>query len=193
MPDLESTYQLLERARQGDRDALDRLFARSLPPLVRWAAGRLPRWARDLTDTHDLVQDTLLKTFKRIESFEPRGVGSLQNYLRHAVLNRIRDELRRFGRQRHGSAVELDSAVPDRSPSPLEEAIGSESLERYERALARLKPAEQEAIVARIELGYSNQELADALGKPTPEAARKAVERAIVRLATEMTRESGEA
>jgi len=34
---LESTQQLLDLVRQGDRDALERLFARCLPPLRRWA------------------------------------------------------------------------------------------------------------------------------------------------------------
>ncbi len=53
-----------------------------------------------------LVQDTLLQTFKRIDAFEPRRVGALQAYLRQAVLNRLRDELRRKGRQ--PPTVELD-------------------------------------------------------------------------------------
>ena len=44
-------------------------------------------------------------------------------------------------------------------------------------------------IIARVEMGYSYEELAEALGKPTPEAARKAARRALVRLAGEMERE----
>ena len=77
-PRPESTAQLLERARAGDRSALDALFARYHPALQRWAAGRLPAWARDLTDTQDLVQDVLLQTFKRLGDFDPRGEGALQ-------------------------------------------------------------------------------------------------------------------
>ena len=85
--------------------------------------------------------------------------------------------------------MEVDSKVPDESPSPLEEAIGSETTERYERALARLKPEDREAIVARVEMGYASYEaLAEALGKPSPDAARKAAQRALIRLATEMSR-----
>jgi hypothetical protein len=41
-------------------------------------------------------------------------------------------------------------------------------------------------VVARLELGLDNQELAAALGKPSPNAARMAVERAFLRLAAEM-------
>jgi RNA polymerase sigma-70 factor, ECF subfamily len=184
--DAESTFHLIERARAGDQQALERLFARHLKPLQRWARGRLPKWARDLADTDDLVQDTLVQTFKRIEGFEPRRVGALQAYLRLAVLNRIRNELRRKGRQPH--ATDLDGIEVESVESPLEQAIGQEAVERYEGALQRLKPEEREAIIARVEMGYSFEELAEALGKPTPDAARKAAHRALVRLAEEMDR-----
>ena len=184
----ESTMRLLERAREGDREALDRLVSRHLIPLKRWAKGRLPRWARDLADTDDLVQDTLLQTFKRIGDFEARGVGALQAYLRQAVVNRVRDELRKKGRR--PESTDLDGLQIDAGLSPLEEAIGRESLARYERALATLTEDERAAIVGRVEMGYSYEELAEVLGKPSSEAARKAARRALVRLTQEMDREA---
>src|SRR5215208_3378585 len=95
---LESTVELLARVRNGDRDALDALFSRCLPPLRRWARGRLPAAARGALDTQDLVQDTILNSLRRLDQFESRHEGALQAYLRQAVLNRIRDEARRFGR-----------------------------------------------------------------------------------------------
>jgi len=184
-----STFDLLVKARAGDHAALEQLFARHLGPLQRWAGGRLPRWARDLAETDDLVQDTLIQTFKRIESFEPRRVGALQAYLRQAVLNRIRDELRRSGRQPDLTA--LDGLELDPARSPLEQAIGHEAVDRYERALERLQPEQREAIIGRVEMGYSYEELAEALGKPTADAARKTAQRALLRLADEMKRERG--
>jgi len=182
----ESTFHLIERARAGDQGALERLFSRHLKPLQRWARGRLPKWARDLADTDDLVQDTLVQTFKRIEAFEPRRVGALQAYLRQAVLNRVRNELRRKGRQ--PDATDLDHVEVESLDSPLELAIGREAVERYEQALQRLTSEEREAIIARVEMGYSYEELAEALDKPTPDAARKAARRALIRLAEEMKR-----
>jgi RNA polymerase sigma factor (sigma-70 family) len=183
-PQLPSSLTLLERARAGDREALESLIARYLPRLQRWASGRLPRWARDMADTQDLVQEALFQTFKRIERFESRGEGALQAYLRQAILNRIREELRRTGRRPARS--ELDSAEEDEGRSPLEQAIGQEAIARYERALALLRPEDRELVVARIELGYTNREIAELLDKPTPNAARMATERAVVRLAKEM-------
>jgi RNA polymerase sigma-70 factor (ECF subfamily) len=181
-----STFRLLARVREGDAAALDALFARYLVPLRRWASGRLPRYARDAADTQDLVQETLLQTFKRIERFEPQREGALQAYLRQALLNRIRDELRRHRRRPAPEAI--DTGIADTGASALEQAIGAEALERYEAALARLKPEEREAIIARVEMGCGYDEMAIALGKPTPDAARKAAQRALVRLAQEMKR-----
>ena len=180
----ESSVHLLARARAGDRSAVDVLMARHLPRLRRWATGRLPRWARDVADTQDLVQDTLLQTFKRIEKIEVRGDGALQAYLRQGVLNRICDEFRRAGRR--PAVVALDSHAPDPAASPLEEAIGREAVDRYETALERLRAEDREAIVARIEMGFTHEEVATLLGKPSANAARMAVERALVRLAAEM-------
>lgn len=182
----ESTFQLIQRFREGDRQALEQLFARHLPRLERWAKGRLPRWARDVADTQDLVQETLLQTFNRIDAFQPEREGALQAYLRQAVMNRIRDEIRRRGRR--PAKVELEETEVDKARSPLEEAVGMEEIERYENALARLRPEERETIILRVELGYTYEEVAGLLGKPTSDAAHKATKRALVRLAEEMAR-----
>lgn len=183
---VESTAQLIERARSGDQVALDALFSRYLLPLRRWASGRLPDWARDLTDTQDLVQDVLLQTFRRLKDFEPRGEGALQGYLRQALKNRLLDELRRVRRRPLHSV--LDSQREDDAPSPLEAAVGQEGIERYERALAALRAEDREAVVARIELGSSYPEIAQMLDKPSPDAARMMVGRALVQLVQEMNR-----
>jgi RNA polymerase sigma factor (sigma-70 family) len=177
---LESTVDLLARVREGDREALDRLFARCLPPLSRWARGRLPTAARGLLDTQDLVQDTVLSSLRHLDHFESRHEGALQAYLRQAVLNRIRDEARRFGRR--PPPAELTDSQPSTAASPLDIAIGREGVERYEAALQRLRPSDREAIIGRIEMQHDYQELATILGKPNANAARLAVTRALARL-----------
>lgn len=183
--DLESSAELLVRVRRGDDAALETLLGRYVPALRRWARGRLPRWARDLAETEDLVQDTLLKSIRCLEGFHHHHDGALQAYLRQAVMNRIRDECRRA--QRRPRCEELDEAAENQGQlSPLESAIGTQAVERYESCLAMLRPDDREAIVGRIELGYSYQELATLLGKPSPDAARVAVSRALVRLAERM-------
>jgi RNA polymerase sigma-70 factor (ECF subfamily) len=182
-----ASVDLLELARAGNRDALEVLFDRYAKPLRQWSSGRLPRWARDILDTQDLVQEALLQTFKRIELFRPEREGALQAYLRQAVMNRIRDEFRRARRRQSAGPIPED--MPAEQPSPLEEAIGAEVAQDYEAALLRLRPEERDAIIGRVEMDLTYEELAEALGRPNANAARSAVVRAIVRLAEEMGRE----
>jgi RNA polymerase sigma-70 factor (ECF subfamily) len=182
--DAESTFVLLDLARAGDSRALDRLFGRYLAPLRRFAHGRLPTPARDLLDTNDLVQETLLHTFRRIEQFEPQREGALLAYLRQAIVNRVRDELRR--RARRPPVETLDAEAPDGGISPLDAAIGRQAADRYESGLQRLSRDDREAVIARIEMGMSFEEVAAAIGKPSAEAARKTVSRALLRLAEAM-------
>ena len=183
-----TTIELLERFKQGDATAVDQLVERSLPPLKRWARGRLPVWARSLTDTQDLVQDAVVRALPHLKTFEGRHPGALQAYLRQAIANHIRDEIRKVQSKPMGAP--LGDSFPDVAPSPLEHAIGRERLERYETALARLRPEEREAIVARLELQQSYEEVALALGKSTPDAARMAVARAVRNLVQAMNEPS---
>src|SRR5215510_11966883 len=171
----EATVALLERVRAGDSRAVDILMARYLPALRRWASGRLPHWARDLRDTDDLVQETLVAALRHLDRFEVRKDGALHAYLRQSVSNRIRDELRRVGRRR--IVDQADEEPEDHSVSPLEAVIGSEALARYERALGQLSADERDAVVARVELGLTYGEIAVALGKSSPDAARMTVSR----------------
>jgi RNA polymerase sigma-70 factor (ECF subfamily) len=186
-PPLETTLALLNRAKAGDADALNQLVERSLPPLRRWARGRLPASARDIAETQDLVQEAVMRTLPRLATFEVRHPGALQAFLRQAVSNHIIDNIRRVSR-RPPITPALPEDAPDLGPSPLEHAIGRESSERYEEALKQLAPADREAIVARLELQQSYEEVALALGKPNANAARMAVLRAIRRLIEAMAK-----
>ncbi len=107
-----TTLRLLLSARTGDEEALEQLFARYVPGLRQWASGRLPGWARDLSDTHDLVQETVFQVFIKLDRFDYRGEGALKAYLRHSLMNRIRNEIRRV--HLRPASEELDSAAQDR-------------------------------------------------------------------------------
>jgi len=182
--EIESTARLLERVRGGDPTARNDLVARYLPMLRRWSHGRLPRVARDITDTDDLVQVALIKALDKVEGFVPRREGAFLAYLRTTVLNSVRDELRQMA-QRPGREP-LDERLPTLEPSSVERAIGKEMLEAYEAALSALPEEHQEAVIMRVEFACTYQEIADALGKPTANAARMTVSRALLRLAEGM-------
>ncbi len=180
----ESTGSLLDRAKDGDRTALDEICARYLPRLAHWAEGRLPLRARGLVDTGDLVQESLVGAIARLGGLRARYPETFPAYLRTAILNRIRNEVRGIGRRPEVGA--LNGAEADPAPSPLEEVIGRELEECYEEALGLLRDEERAVLFLKIEMDMSHAEIAEALDKPSKDAARKAINRALIRLAEEM-------
>ena len=180
----EPTIELVIKARGGDRAAVEALLQRCLPQLKRWAHGRLPAAARGHLDTGDLVQEAALHVVGRLDVFEPRHVGAMQAYLRQAVINRIRDEVRRISRQ--PPPVELADEHPSDRTSPLEAAIQAETYQRYRDALTHLTSKDRKMIVARVEVQWSLGEIARRFGLPTVDAARMAVTRALRRLTDQL-------
>ena len=177
----EPTVALIRRIRGGDFGAREILLRRYLPVLRRWAHGRLPTTARDMQDTDDLVQVTLIRALNHIEDFEAHRSGSFLAYLRQILLNQVRDEIRR--QQRRPQGAQLDDELPDLdTPTLVETMVGHERLHAYERALAELPKRQQELIVMRLEFGLSYPEIAAEVDG-TPDAVRVMISRAIVQLA----------
>ena len=121
----------------------------------------------------------------QLSAFTPHNERAFCAYVSQALRNRLRDAVRRAGRQagRRGS-VDRKNQPPIRLRSNRPSAFRCSA--RYDAALQRLREAIGELVVARVELGLGYDEIADLLDKPSIPAARVAVSRALVRLASEM-------
>jgi RNA polymerase sigma-70 factor (ECF subfamily) len=181
---LEPTAALIDRVRAGDPIAREMLAARYLPLLRRWAHGRLPDRARGLVETDDLVNVTLLRALDHLDGFESRREGAFLAYLRRALMNTLRNEIRRAS---YRAAEPISEEIADRRSSLLEQMIGKEVVDAYETGLAELPEEMQEAIILKLEFGFGYQEIADAIGRPSRDAARMLVSRALVKLSSVMT------
>jgi RNA polymerase sigma factor (sigma-70 family) len=177
----ESTATLLSLLRQGDDSARERLLARYLPMLRRWAHGRLPQFARDLNDTNDLVQITLLSALKNLEQFRSQHEGALLAYLRTSLMNAIRAEMRRVGRA--GVVVAMPENPEALGAEPGVPRLDTDQWLDYENALAKLAEHKREAVLLRLEFGMSYAEIASALNRPSEAAASMMVSRALIELA----------
>jgi len=186
MPDapLESTATLVHALQDGDLAARERLFARCLPLLRRWARGRLPRAGRSLADTDDLVQVSMIRALKNMERFEAGRPGALLAYLRTILLNTVREELRRSQRCVAPTSLQHDPA--DSAASVLECAIGQQTLDSYERALEALTEKQRHAVILRLEFDMTYPEIAAELMTESSDAARMLVVRGLATLTRTM-------
>ena len=174
--------RLLERVRQGSLSAVDALFERYAPWLRQWARGRLPPWVRGAIDTSDLVQDTLHHTFARLGGFKSKQASALRAYLRRGVENRIRDQMRRTIRRRESIAPDERILLSEEGAPQHQALVADEAWRRHLDGLARLTARDRRLIVSRTELGYSYRQLAFVERLPSPDAARVALRRAVIRL-----------
>ncbi len=182
--ELSNTTQLLRRVRGGDDGARNQLVERYLPLLRRWAHGRLPRSARDLSETDDLVQITFLRALNNLGRFEAQRPGGFLAYLRTILLNALRDEIRR--RQRRPQQLPIAEEQLASQTSVVEDLVGAEVLEAYEAALAKMDDEKRMAVVMRVEFGMSYDEIAHELERPSGNATRMMIARALKELAVTM-------
>ena len=145
----------------------------------------MPQWARGAVDTSDLVQDTLRRTFTRLPWFQSKHAGALRAYLRRALENRIRDELRR-ATCRMENTISSEPLQPLKDAPQLQQLMDDETWGRYLRGLKHLSARDRRLIVGRAELGYNYRQLAFIESLSSADAARKALQRALERLISVM-------
>ncbi len=183
-PELSSTRELINRSNAGDDGARDRLAERCLPVLSRWARGRLPKYGRDLSETDDLVQITLVRALNNLKDFDARGPGAFLAYLRTVLLSCVKDEVRRTSRARQ--RIVLAQSVKLRTAEGTDSIANLEDLEAFEAAVNQLPEPKRTAVILRVELGLDFESIARELECPSANAARMMVQRALATLAKEL-------
>lgn len=182
--------ELLDRARAGDSEARDALFAllaaddAASSPLLAMARKALPRGdlARDFVESRDLVQSALRSGWLDLSQFQGDTEASLFAWIRTILRHKLSRTVRRK-RPRPGSdaAVEVDPSAPDPAEQrPVESAIRDETYQRVRAAVDAL-PADQRVVMERRLAGLAAPQIAEELGL-TPAAVRKRESRAMARL-----------
>jgi RNA polymerase sigma-70 factor (ECF subfamily) len=168
-------------AQRDPTEAFEVVVRQHLGGLARLADALLPMHLRGTLDAHDVVQDVLARTARRLDAIVCDDDVSLLKYVRRAIRHRIIDELRRSARRPQVTGDLERWPAPGRSP--LDAAIQAQNGRRLRAALRGLKPRQRQAVILRVGSRLSYEEIAARLDIPSPNAARVAVRRAVDRLA----------
>lgn len=145
---------LVERAREGDRDAFATLAADSIGRLFTLA--QLMLRDRDLAD--DAVQEALVLAWRDLKGLrDPDGFDA---WLRRVL---VRCVYREASRERRQSARTVH--VPEIASHP-DSARDLEDRDTLDRGFRRLRPDHRAVLVLHHYLGFSDDEAADALSVP---------------------------
>lgn len=190
---VQTTIRLLREARAGGRGALEDLFSRYLPRVRRIVALRLGYPMRDFAEFEDIVQDSLLRAFDKLDQFQEMSDGTFHNWMATCVATALNLHFRRLragkrggGRLRVLGDIGSDSLARSilRSPAPGPSTVAHvrELEEALEGILLTMKSHQREVIVLRHLCGMSSTEIADAMGFDQPATARKVLSRAMAEL-----------
>lgn len=160
--------ELMRRAQAGCDDCFAELVGRHRAAMFRVARSRLGQ--RELAE--EAVQETFLAAYKGRATFDPQR--SLRTWLWTILLNQCRGRLRRRARRpqvqswsdtvENQSETERDAELPGREPAPWDRLLADEQRARLDGLLARLSPAQADALRLRFFGSLKFQEIADAMG-----------------------------
>lgn len=193
------SLELVQRAQEGDREALDHLLERHSARVLAIVRYRLGPRLRESVESGDILQETFLAAVKAFPSFEVRDEGSLIHWLAKLVERQIiaqadyhgakkREAARRISLDRtSGNSGALSGSVPllhaDETTAPLEKLERAEERAAVERALDELPGEYRELLLLRNYAGASWEAVAEATGRPSAAAARMMHARAMLELA----------
>jgi RNA polymerase sigma-70 factor (ECF subfamily) len=149
---------LVTRAKDGDKRALEALCARHAPKVERLTR----RLLRDPEDASDAAQEALAKLCVRLGQF--RGDAQFSTWLHRLVVNTCRDAAERRQVRVHEPLADDLSTGPDDDPA---RAAGMSELRRELCAsLVGVSPQQAQIVLLKDALGYSFEEIAEAVGVP---------------------------
>lgn len=157
---------LMRQARsRGGGEHFQALVLRHQRPLFNF----LVRSLRDAALAEELIQETFLRCFRSLSSFNPDIPGAnFRAWLYRIAIHLVRDERRKPAFQR---ALQLDIELgldeeADKAPSPESEAAWSQQRAKVRRAVTALSDLPREVVVLHLYQGLSYQEIAEVLEIP---------------------------
>jgi RNA polymerase sigma-70 factor (ECF subfamily) len=166
----EERDRLLRLALNGDREALDRLFASYMRPLYRAAL----RVLRSPEEAEDALQDGLLAAFQHLREFQ--GRSQFSTWLTRIVINSALMRLRKSRKQPAASIDEeplgrddqpIAAKIADLRPNPEELYTREEQFRILEKGLQNLPATYRSALEVRDVEGMDTGEAANTLGVTT--------------------------
>ena len=192
LSDSTETGRLLTRIRSGERAAFNELFDRHRKDLRRAVKLRLDRQLRARVDASDIVQESQLEAYRRLDDYLERAPMPFKIWLRKTAQEQIHTH-RRAHVQTARRSVLREAALPDRSsmliaapllhagPSPSQHVMKREYARLVTEAVNDLAELDREILLMRNVEGLTHEAIAQVLDV-SHDAVRKRYGRALVKL-----------
>ena len=149
-------------AREGHPEALRRLYESHREQVYRTAW----RYSRSVQDSEDIMQETFIKAFSRLRTFDFRDGASFSAWIVSICINAAIDHLRRRERRAERKRVSLSDLPQEMAaanPSPEDAEVRRQALERIHGALGVLSPAQRVVFELRYDRHMDIKDIAGCL------------------------------
>ena len=161
--------QFIERLKRGEAAAFEQLVAERSGEIY----GLLFRLTENSEEARDLTQETFLRAFQSIDRF--RGEADLRTWIYRIAINQARNRWRWWRRRRRDTTISLDathgdstqtvmSTLAESGDDPEQQTLAHEREVVLRAALQRVGRAYRETLILRDIEGFSDEEIAAALG-----------------------------
>lgn len=187
--------EFVQRAKQGDSDALNELFRRYYGLLIEVARRRLGPRLKLKEDADDLAQTTFREATRDFRHYRYQGDDSLLRWLIQILNNKIRDRAEFYSAGKRDMSRERTIEAPtdnDDGPRAIEPESTDLSVTRQvsreeefailRKGLERLSPDHRQAITLVFFQGLSLRQAGEQMGGKTEDAVRMMLRRAEARL-----------
>lgn len=195
--------RLLQQAVGRDPAALQRLLTDTYLWLCDYVARRVPTDLRSIVDAEDIIQQTHIEVFRRIDQFAPHGMDSFRRWVRAIALSRLRNLIKAHRAAKRGgrrarvsdrgriddSTVALLDHIAGPGATPSRCVARGEAIDAVESALGALPEHYRQAVrLVHIE-GHRIGEAAALMGR-TERAIHGLCRRGLKRMREFLQRES---
>jgi RNA polymerase sigma-70 factor (ECF subfamily) len=180
--------EAIRRFQAGDEAAARALFQRHAPGLRAHALRKMPAHLAHKFDSSDVLQETYLVAFQKVEEFEASDGAAFFAWLRTILEFKVREFIRHHlgtakrdaARERKIDPVALDVACPELTPAS--RAISTEERAALWHMIEEL-PEDYRSVLRMVhERHLTLAEIAQRMRR-SPEAVRKLYGRAVAKLA----------
>ena len=155
-PTREQTYNLIEAAKQGDREAFNQIVLSHYQGVVNVVY----RMSGRMSLAEDIAQETFIKVWQKLHTYKP--TGSFRSWVYRIATNAALDAIRK---ERDTTEID-DLPLASKEPGVEQSMVTQEQAEMVREAVLSLPAASRSVLILREYEGLSYQEISDTLDIP---------------------------
>lgn len=174
----DSDEDIIGRVQRGNRELFYVIFERHYDRIAAYVRRSLS----DADEAQDVAAEVFVRAYQSVDGFHLSAGSRYLTYLYTIAHNLLADRWRKQQDESSAGILPAGEDVADDAPSPLEQMLRREMIERVRQGIAQLPPDHQQIIHLAFDRDLSAADIMQIMGKPSITAVTSHLHRAMKRL-----------